>query len=63
MYSTAHHESEIEKMEASDEIVWRQSYASFQELLQPQRATSKRLRSYCITKGFLLNRFDVQKRR
>lgn len=37
MYSTAHHESEIEKMEASDEIVWRQSYASFQELLQPQR--------------------------
>lgn len=37
MYSTAHHESEIEKMEASDEIVWRQSYASFQRLLQPQR--------------------------
>lgn len=26
-------------------------------------ATSKRLRPYCITKGFLLNRFDVQKRR
>ncbi len=51
----AHHESKLKSRQAVLCLATKNAY-----LLNV--VPSKRIRLYCITKGFLLNRFDVQKK-